>query len=143
MSRGHSHRLLAFLAIDLRLIHNLACKVRLVRVVAPCSADRMLARQVSQVHRAGASAAWHYTLDMSSLRASLFAAVRRQPEATAPIAIPYKRRLGDSRKGIDGVCIGTVLGPFTRAYGAGAGPVFVEFEPSNFLRLYETAHSLS
>ena len=55
----------------LRLIHNLACKVRLVRVVAPCSADRTLAHQVSQVHCAGASGVWHHTLDMSSLRASL------------------------------------------------------------------------
>lgn len=55
----------------LRLIHNLACKVRLVRLVAPCSADSTLAHQVSLVHRAGASAAWHYKLDMNSLRASL------------------------------------------------------------------------
>ena len=55
----------------LRLIHNLACKVRLVRVVAPCSADRTLAHQVSQVHCAGASGVWRHTLDMSSLRASL------------------------------------------------------------------------
>ena len=42
-----------------------------MRVVAPCSADRTLAHQVSQVHCAGASAVWHYTLDMSSLRPSL------------------------------------------------------------------------
>jgi hypothetical protein len=55
----------------LRLIHNLACKVRLVQLVAPCSADSTLAHQVSLVHRAGASAAWHYKLDMNSLRASL------------------------------------------------------------------------
>ena len=32
----------------------LACKVRLVRVVAPYSADRTLAHQVSQVQGAGA-----------------------------------------------------------------------------------------
>lgn len=55
----------------LRLIHNLACKVRLVRVVAPCSADRTLAHQVSRLHFAGASAVWHHTLDRSSLRTSL------------------------------------------------------------------------
>jgi hypothetical protein len=68
----------------LRLIHNLACKVRLVRAVAPCSADRTLAHQVSQVHEAGASAAWHYTLDMSSLRASLFATPDVTPRCFAP-----------------------------------------------------------
>jgi hypothetical protein len=69
------HGFSAFPAIDLwavlRLIHNQACKVRLVRVVAPCSADRTLAHQLSQGHGTGASAAWHYTLDMNSLSASL------------------------------------------------------------------------
>ena len=41
-----------------------------MRVVAPCSADRTLAHQVLRVHYAGASVAWRYTLDMSSLNAS-------------------------------------------------------------------------
>ena len=61
-------------------IHPLACKVHLVRVVAPCSADRTLAHQVSQVHRAGASAVWHYTLDMSSLRPSLLPSYHASPK---------------------------------------------------------------
>jgi hypothetical protein len=62
----------------------LACKVRLVRVVAPCSADRTLAHQVSQVHCAGASAVWHYTLDMSSLRASMSPPL---PHGASPMTI--------------------------------------------------------
>ena len=41
-----------------------------MRVVAPCNADRTLAHQVLRVHYAGASVAWRYTLDMSSLNAS-------------------------------------------------------------------------
>ena len=43
---------------------------------------------------------------------------------------------------------GTTLGSHTHAYRTGAGglgagerPAFVEFEPGDFLRLYQTAHS--
>jgi hypothetical protein len=68
----------------LRLIHNLACKVRLVQLVAPCSANSTLAHQVSLVHRAGASAAWHYKLHMNSLRVSLLLPCRYH--AGSPVA---------------------------------------------------------
>jgi hypothetical protein len=54
-----------------RLIHNLACKARLGRVVAPCNAGRTLAHQVSLVHRSDVSAASRHTPDMSGLRPSL------------------------------------------------------------------------
>jgi hypothetical protein len=72
-------------------------------------------------------------------------------DATAPIAIPSRRRVRDSPWRIDGICIGgDHAAVFYARYrtsagarGAGKRPVFIQFEPDNFLRLYQTAHSLN